>query len=164
MSAEFNDYIRLTRGYLKDYNRMRTCIRTWEKEKKEIEYELSSLPMAVSRYGGELGGGSGELSVVERLAQTRIKLTNRLFQIEHDVKELHRVMKKIENAVAALDPETRDIVWSHYVEGKKWYDVADVHYLSYSCASQKGYRAIRVVACMIFGQKAACPERTLLLA
>lgn len=154
MPYEINDYKRLTRGYLKDYRAWQQAIGAWEQEKADIDAELASMPVAVSRYGGEPGGGSGEMNAVERLAERRIKLTDRALSIDTDTRELRRVMKNLETAIRTLDGADSQLVTLHYIDGRTWYDVADALGYSMEGAKQKGYRAIGKIAVVLFGRKA----------
>ena len=140
MPYEINDYKRLTRGYLKDYRAWQQAIGAWEQEKADIDAELASMPVAVSRYGGEPGGGSGEL-------------TNRALSIDTDTRELRRVMKNLETAIRTLDGADSQLVTLHYIDGRTWYDVADALGYSMEGAKQKGYRAIGKIAVILFGSK-----------
>lgn len=153
MPYEINDYKRLTRGYLKDYRAWQQAIGAWEQEKADIDAELASMPVAVSRYGGEPGGGSGEMNAVERLAERRIKLTNRALSIDTDTRELRRVMKNIETAIGTLDDESKRLIVMHYIDGRTWMEVADALACSESGARQKGYRAVSKIAAILFGSK-----------
>ena len=85
MQAEYNDYMLLTRRYLKDYKKMQRDIDAWEQQKSDIKAELSDVSVAISRYGGEPGGGSGDMTVVERQAETRGKLEAKLSRIDHNI-------------------------------------------------------------------------------
>ena len=68
MQDGHNDYLLLTRGYLKDYKRLMDMRNGWIAEMSDTQRELASVPVAVSKYGDEPGGGSGESSPTERLA------------------------------------------------------------------------------------------------
>lgn len=150
---EFNDYKRLTRGYLRDYRMWQNAIEAWATEKSDIDSELASIPVATSKFGGEISGGGGELNAVEREANRRIKFTERAFIIDHDTRELRRVIKNIDTAISTLDEESRQLVVMHYIDGKTWMEVADALACSESGARQKGYRAIGKIAVILFGSK-----------
>ena len=164
MQYEFNDYKRLTRGYLKDYRLWREAIAAWEQERADIERELSDVPVAISHYGAEPGGGTSELNAVEREASRRIKLGRRVAAIEQDTRELRRVMQKVENAIRSLDAEEERLITLHYIDGRKWYEIADELAYSETSVKQKGYRAIGKIAVLLFGSKAGGYEQVVLFA
>ena len=164
MQTEYNDYMLLTRRYLKDYKKMQSDIGVWEQQKADIKSELSDVSVAISCYGGEPGGGSGDMTVVERQAETRAKLQTRLSLLDHNIGELRRVMKTVETAVSALEPEACEIVWDHYVERVEWNVIADRLYLSSAAVRQRGHRAIRDVANTIFVNRAGTYEQVVLIA
>lgn len=149
--------------YLGDYNDMKDSVALWESERNGIETELSSVPVAISKYGGEPVGGSGELNVVEQQAQERIELEERLAEIDRDVKRVRALMRKIEDAVASFDPETCNLIWDHYVERRRWYDIASAMYLSETSVKQRGYRAIQQLSQLLFGLKAHPYEQVALI-
>lgn len=161
---DFNDYMKLTRGYLRDYRKMEARIKAWAQEKADLLRELSDVPIAISRYGGEPGGGSGDMNVVERQADNRIKLESRCKEIDDDTAELKRLMTKIENAVSSLEPETCQLVWEHYVDGIAWYGIADRLYLSSDCVRKRGQRALADIADILFGRKAQPYKPVVLIA
>ena len=104
------------------------------------------------------------MTVVERQAETRAKLQTRLSLLDHNIGELRRVMKTVETAVSALEPEAREIVWDHYVERVEWNVIADRLYLSSAAVRQRGHRAIRDVANTIFVNRAGTYEQVVLIA
>ncbi len=164
MQYEFNDYKRLTRGYLCDYRTWQNALDAWAKEKVDIESELSSVPVAISKYGEEPGGGTGELNVVEREASKRIKLRERSIAIDKDTIELRRVMRNIDTAIHSLGDETREIVCMHYIDGKTWLEVAEAFNYSESAVKQRGYRAVGKISGILFGSKANAVEQVVLIA
>lgn len=151
---DFNYYMRMTRSYLEDYRSMKAQIDVWDSERKNLLIELSSIPVAISKYGGEPGGGTGELNAVERLANDRIEKESRVKEIERDTKTLRSLMSKVENALSVLDGEAEKIVREHYIDGIAWYGIADQLHLTESCIRQRGHRAIRSIAKTVFGLKA----------
>ena len=161
--VDLNYYRRLARMYLGDYNGMRESVHAWAAEKKSIEAELSSVPVAISKYGGEPSGGTGELNVVEQQAQNRIELEQRLDEIVLDTKKVQAFMDKIENAVSSLDAETCQIVWEHYVEGIAWNTVGDRIYMDGKSAARRGQRAMNQIATILFGLKAQPYKQVVLI-
>lgn len=163
MQDEFNYYKFLVRQYLLDYKTMEAAIAAWARERADLESDLATVPVAVSRYGDEPGGGTGELNVVERQAQMRLQDRERLAEIEQDTKDLSRIMTRVKNAVDSLEAESQTIVWRHYVHGDSWYDIAAAMHYSTTAVKQRGYRAIGCLALIIFGNKAHVHERVALI-
>ena len=162
MQTEFNDYLKLTRAYLKDYKKMQSAIAYWQNERREIEDRLQSVGAATAKYGGIPSGGYSELNNLERQAEDRLKLRKRLDTIEHDTHELSCLLRKLDNAVATLDDDTRDAIHMHYIDGMTWYDVADRQFCSYGSIRQRGNRAVRDIARLIFHYDLTGTEQVLL--
>ena len=55
---------------------------------------LQSESVAISRYGGEPGGGSGELNAVEAAADRRTKMKQQIENMKRDQAEIERVLRK----------------------------------------------------------------------
>lgn len=159
-----NDYLLLTRGYLKDYKRLMDMRKGWIAEMGDAERELASVPVAISRYGDEPGGGSGDSSPTERLAARRMALRERYGVREKDVAEIARLEALLHHAFAALGDEDARILKSHYINGATWYDIGDELGYSYQGIRKKGSRALHALAQYIFGLKAARPQQIVLIA
>jgi hypothetical protein len=158
-----NDYLILTREYLKGYKRLTEMRRGWIAEIGDTERELASVPVAVSKYGDEPGGGSGESSPTERLAARRMALRERYGMREKDVAEIARLEALLRQAFAALGEEDARILKSHYINGATWYDIGDELGYSYQGIRKKGSRALHNLAQYIFGLKAARPQQIVLV-
>lgn len=162
VQTEFNDYLRSTRAYLKNYRKMQSAITYWKNERREIEDRLQSVGAATAKYGDMPSGGYSELNNLERQAEDRLKLRKQLDTIEHDIYELSGLIRKLDNAVATLDNDMREAIRMHYIDGKTWYDVADSQFCSYESMRQKGNRAVRDIARLIFHYDLAGTEQVVL--
>ena len=159
-----NDYLILTREYLKGYKRLTEMRKGWIAEMGDAQRELASVPVAVSKYGDEPGGGSGDSSPTERLAARRMVLRERYAVREKDVTEIARLDALLRRAFAALGEEDARILRSHYINGATWYDIGDELGYSYQGIRKKGSRALHALAQYIFGLKAARPQQIVLIA
>ncbi len=163
MQEGHNDYLILTREYLKGYKRLTQMRKGWIAEMGDAERELASVPVATPRYGDEPGGGSGESSPTERLAARRMALRERYGVRERDVAEIARLDALLRRAFAALGEEDARILKSHYINGATWYDIGDELGYSYQGIRKKGSRALHALAQYIFGLKAARPQQIVLI-
>ena len=164
MQDGHNDYLLLTRGYLKDYKRLMDMRKGWIAEMNDTQRELASVPVAVSKYGNEPGGGSGESSPTERLAARRMALQQKYGMRQKDVAEIARLEALLYHAFEAIGKEDARILKSHYIDGATWYDIGDELGYSYQGIRKKGSRALRDLAQYIFGLKAARPQQIVLIA
>lgn len=159
-----NDYLILTREYLKGYKRLTEMRKGWIAEMGDTERELASVPVAVSKYGGEPGGSSGDSSPTERLAARRMVLRERYAVRETDVAEIARLDGILHRAFGAMSEEDARILKLHYIDGATWYDIGDELGYSYQGIRKKGSRALHNLAQYIFGLKAASPQQIVLIA
>lgn len=164
MQDGHNDYLILTREYLKGYKRLTEMRKGWIAEMSDTQRELASMPVAVSKYGDEPGGGSGESSPTERLAARRMALQQKYVMRHNDVAEIARLEALLHQAFGAIGEEDARILKAHYIDGATWYDVGDELGYSYQGIRKKGSRALHALAQYIFGLKAARPQQIVLIA
>ena len=163
MQTEFNDYLRLTRAYLKDYKKMKSAIELWRGERRELVDRLQVIGAGTAKYGDASSGGYSVLNNLERQVEDRMKLQKRVDTIDHDTHELAGLIRKLDNAIATLDAETQRILRAHYIEGRTWYDIADEQVASYDAVRQKGSRAIHDIARLIFSYSLFGAEQVILI-
>lgn len=89
MEREYNEYLQLTRKYLRNYAIYTEAVENLTRRLRELEVELSAVSIS-SPMGGE-GGGKGELTPVEREADRRIE---RRDQYNELFEERNRMKKK----------------------------------------------------------------------
>ena len=164
MQDGYNDYLLLTRGYLKDYKRLMDMRKGWIAEMSDTQRELASVPVAVSKYGDEPGGGSRESSPTERLAARRMALQQKYGMRQKDVAEIARLEALLYHAFEAIGKEDARILKSHYIDGATWYDIGDELGYSYQGIRKKGSRALHNLAQYIFGLKTAHLQQIVLIA
>lgn len=164
MQDGHNDYLLLTRGYLKDYKRLMDMRKGWIAEMSDIQHELASVPVAAPKYGDEPGGGSGDSSPTERLAARRMALQSKHGMRKQDSAEITRLERVLRRAFDSIGEEDARILKAHYIDGATWYEVGDTLGYSYQGIRKKGSRALRNFAQYIFGLKAARPQQIVLIA
>ena len=148
---EYNDYVAMTRKYLKDYYQLQIAGKNLAEEIEAQTMMLQSESVAISRYGGELGGGSGELNAVEAAADRRTKMKQQIEDMKRDQAEIERVLRKIDRALEGLSDGDRDLVQGHFIDGYSWGQLGNKAYCTEKWARDKGNKALKEVAFMVFG-------------
>lgn len=155
---EYNDYIEMTFGYLRNYNKFQIVIENLEAEKEAKRLLLSDQSVAIAKYGDAPGGGSNELNQTEAAASKRMEMQNEIERIDREIAELERILTKIDRAVKGLDTDDQRVIIMYYFERRSWREIADELYCSADWARKRGKKAVNDMAFMIFGQK-ACPDQ-----
>lgn len=149
---EYDDYIKLTRQYLKQYNQLKIAVQNLDDEIQAQETLLESESIPSVRYGDDsISGGSGELNVTEAAADRRIKAEKRIERMRQEKNELERILRKIDRALDGVSELDCELIRGHYINGESWQILGDRHFCSEKWARDRGGRALREVAYMVFG-------------
>ena len=151
MMNEYNDYVGMTKRYLKSYNQLRITAKNLDEDIEASQVMLQDESVAISRYGGEMGGGSGELNAVEAAADRRTKMKQQIEDMKRDQAEIERVLRKIDRALEGLSDGDRDLVQGHFIDGYSWQQLGNKAYCTEKWARDKGNKALKEVAFMVFG-------------
>ena len=65
--------------------------------------------------------------------------------------ELERILRKVDRALEGVSELDCDLVRGHYINGESWQALGDRHFCSEKWARDRGGRALREVAYMVFG-------------
>ena len=148
---EYNDYIAITRRWLKDYNLFKVTIKNMN---KNIEAQQQIL-----EYGDSPKGGGAELNAVEMAADDRIKRQQDIYEAMMNRDDIQRHIDRLDSAIDSLEDEDREVLQEHYLEGDSWEHIGHNRHYSEQWARKKGGKALRQVAFILFGLKAKPPEQ-----
>lgn len=152
---EYNDYIKLTRDYLKHYNSFLAsadCLRERIAAAKE---ELGEKPAAaIAKYGGQLQGGYSELNGVESEVARNMAVRDKISQYETDLRILEHKIKQIDIAMSVLDDIDKRIVKECYINHRYYYQVGEIVGLSEKWTAQRAQRSVKEMTSVLFGHKA----------
>lgn len=154
---EYNDYISITRRYLKNYNQFKISVENMQDDIKYLEESIDrnmNIAAPISRYGDEPSGGTSELNAVERAADQRMHMEKQLDALKLNVKELTLRIRKIDRAIDSLKKEDSEIIKEFYFDDYDWEFIGHTHSLSPKRARDRGGAALKQIAFMIFGVKA----------
>ena len=148
---EYNDFLGMTKKYLKDYNQFKITVKNLN---EEIEAQIAMLndePVAISRYGGEPGGGSGELNATEAAANRRVMVRAHIEDMRRNKEEIERIIRKVDRAIEGLSDEDKGLVQGHFIDGYSWWQLGVKCSYTEKWARDHGNKAVKQVAFMIFG-------------
>ncbi len=157
---DYNDYIKATRGYLKNYKQLRTTMKNLEQEAQEKRQLLASTHISISKYDmGGGGEGRAELTSTEAEAFKRGRIEEEIEQIAGEVNRIRTTMEKLDNAIESLDGTKKRLIQGYYLDGMTWRELSIELYITEKWAANSGGNAVKEIAFMIFGSKALPPEK-----
>lgn len=150
----YNDYHQVIERYLREYNYFRVAIDNLEKDLKDKQEEISTISAPIAKYGDSGGGCYSEETKIEQEAFRRMKIENDISDIQYNLKELKRLIEKIDKAVKELEKDQQEAIELIYMQRMTLYEAsARMNYSTDWCRKIKN-KAIRHIAQMVFGLKA----------
>ena len=158
---EYNDYVSITRRWLKDYNTFKATVASMTadiKTQEEMLERAMDLGAPIAMYDNMPKGGSGELTTVERQTQERMRRRESIERAKLNRDEIQRIIDRVDRAVSSLDVEEQELLQGFYRKGKSWLTLGYEHHYSERWARKRGTEAVKKMAFLIFGVK-ACPQQ-----
>ena len=153
MEREYNDYLQLTRKYLRNYSIYLEAVENLTRRLRDIEVELGTVSISSPVFGE--GGGKCELTSVEREADRRIERRDQYEELFRERAQLRRQLQKVKNALDALPEEECDAIRLFFFENKHYDALTRLRHWSTATCKRRINGAVRKVALMLFGQQAA---------
>ena len=151
---EYNDYVQTTKEYLRRYKEFKATVDNLHDEIEAQEQLLALNATApVPKYGDDTGGGSGELTATEAAVAERIALEQSVREKKLEAERIERTMRKVDRALEAITPQEKKLVEGYYINRESWRDLSIALYMTEKWASHLGNKAIKNMACIIFGLK-----------
>lgn len=152
---EYNDYIKMTRDYLRHYNSFLAGAACLRERIAALKEEAGEEPAAaIAKYGGQPQGGYSVLNGVESEASRLLAVRDKISQYETDLRILEHKIKQIDIAMSVLDDIDKRIVKECYINHRYYYQVGEIVGLSEKWTAQRAQRAVKEMACVLFGHKA----------
>ncbi len=121
----YNDYEKTVYGYLRNYHQFKGQLSSLRIEIEGVEEQIRSLGDAkISKYGDAPIGGYDELSEVERAVVRRMKLEGRLPILRENYIRIQTLLRRIDNALQLMGDAHRTILCRKFMDGERWYQVA----------------------------------------
>lgn len=148
---EHGDCIKETKRILGQYNKMKVAVQNLAEEIEARTAALQGESVAIARYGDEPTGGTAELTATEAAAARRMRAAADIAVMERRKRDMERTLRAVDRALSCLSAEDERLVRGRYIEGYAWWQVAREAGYTEKWARDKGGRALRDVALMVFG-------------
>ena len=148
---EHGDCIKETKRILGQYNKMKVAVQNLAEEIEARTAALQGESIAIARYGDDPMGGTAELTATEAAAERRIKTTADIAVMEQRKQDMERTLRAVDRALSCLSVGDERLVRGRYIDGYAWWQVAREAGYTEKWACDKGGRALRDVALMVFG-------------
>lgn len=156
MQAKYNDYEKTVHGYLKNYHILQAQTKNKTEEIRILLEQIDALTDAkTARYGNDSGGGYDELSQAERIFARKQELDRKLYNAKINLNNIALMLIRVNNALAYLDPQKKQIVMLKFLEKKSWPQIAaETHTHERNC-QRIVRKAIAEMAGIIFPESLA---------
>ena len=148
---EHGDCIKETKRILGQYNKMKVAVQNLAEEIEARTAALQGESVAIARYGDTPTGGTAELTATEAAAERRMKAAADIAEMEQRKQDMERTLRAVDRALSCLSANDERLVRGRYIDGYAWWQVAREAGYTEKWARDKGGRALRDVALMVFG-------------
>lgn len=148
---KYNDYLKLTKDYLKNFAYYRQAITSISEDIEDIHRQLATESIKAPAYGSDTSGGFSELNGTERAAEKRIRLSKVSEELEENCRVLKRQMKKVTAAIATLPEEEQEAIRMYYMDHLNYYAMSERLHLSERSCKRRVSKATHNIALMLFG-------------
>ena len=145
------DCIKETKRILGQYNKMKVAVQNLAEEIEARTAALQGESVAIARYGDEPTGGTAELTATEAAAARRMRAAADIAVMEQRKQDMERTLRAVDRALSCLSADDERLVRGRYIDGYAWWQVAREAGYTEKWARDKGGRALRDVALMMFG-------------
>lgn len=147
----YNDYEKTVYGYLRNYHQLKGQLSSLRIEIEGVEEQIRSIGDAkISKYGNAPVGGYDELSEVERAVVRRMKLEERLPILRENYIRIQTLLRRIDNALQLMSDTHRTILCRKFIDGERWYQVAQATGYSERSCQYISQEAIKTLTQMMF--------------
>lgn len=148
---DHGDCIKETKRILGQYNKMKVAVQNLAEEIEAQTAALQGESVAIARYGNEPTGGTAELTATEAAAARRMRAAQEIAEMKERKRDMERTLRAVDRALACLTAGDEQLVRGRYIDGYAWWQVARDAGYTEKWARDKGGRALRDVALMVFG-------------
>ena len=149
----YNDYIKLTREYLKNLPYYEVAVANMTDDIKEIQISLQDVSTKTTRYEHN-SGSSGTETVVEAETEKREEQVIDFKRQAHELRKLQIQLTRINRCISNLPKEEKQAVNAYYINRLSYEDMAEHLGWSERTCKRRVKTATKAVTTMLFGHKA----------
>lgn len=153
MEYHYNDYVKLTREYLRNLVYYVEAVKNLNAEIEDIENELGSVSIK-SPGMSEGGGGTPELNTVEQAAADREELVDKYQELVFERAKLRNQIDKVKSAVSKLPDDEHEAIKLFYFDRMDYSGMMRIRNYSRRTCQRRVLDATRSIALMLFGERA----------
>lgn len=146
-----NDYITLTKNYLREYMSLKSAERNLLETIDGIDLELQDVSVKAAAYGAEQAGGVKELTDTEQAAEKRLYLAHRRWELIQYWRRVSSLCKRIDTALTSLPPEERQLIQLYYFGRVGYTEISRIMHSSERSCRRQVQQVTTQVASMLFG-------------
>lgn len=151
----YNDYLKLTKEYLRNLNYYREAEKNLASALTDINAELGSVSIKSSNAtNDEVHGASLGLNSVERAAAYRINLEHRYAEIIVERGLLRKHIDKLTRAISTLPRAEQEVVRLFFIDRLSYTRISETLSYSERTIKRRMHNAIHSIAVMLFGDRA----------
>ena len=152
-TQEKRDFVKETRDYLKKYGQIKVTIENLKDDIEMWQEEMDSdIAAPITKYDIQPGGGASTMTTVEAAVARHDKLMAMIQHNERQIKNLERIIRKIDRAIDGLDTEDQNLIRGHFIEHRRWRELSAEKFFTEKWARERSRKALKVIAFMLFGE------------
>ena len=148
-----NDYVKLTRSYLDNYNKYMDYVEKAFARCDEIDLELADESIKTTTYGLEQGGSS-DLTPVERAASIRMKLKSEKADLQNKANLVKSFLSNLLTNISKLDVEDKVLINKLYFRRLSTYEISKEMHITSRWVRMQARQAEKRLAVLLFGKAA----------
>lgn len=149
-----NDYLKLTKNYLRNYKLYEQTSESLALMIAETERQLEGESVKIASYGPEPGGGTSELTSTERAAEHRLRIEHNLAELKLQHHRISMQVRRIQLALEAVTPDELQIIQLFYFDHQAYKQICCQVNLSERSCRRKVQAVTKRVALLLFGLRA----------
>lgn len=149
----FNDYLTLTKEYVKELECFRAHVQNLNITLRELEESKKLVSPKVTAGYSPTPGGGGELTSTEAEVNRKLEEERQYLRCQEDIRKMVTQIEKIENSISSLPDEDSRALVLHYGQGLTYGELAEVMHWSPRTCRRRVKEATKKVAIAMFGER-----------